>query len=75
MEIIAENSIILCGAVSNSFCLTISLNTLDNNNFDLFMKKASFLNISKSTYDWKDIIVSIFVVLVVVFVLVWFNGK
>ena len=32
-------------------------------------------NISKSTYDWKDIIVSIFVVLVVVFVLVWFNGK
>ncbi len=31
--------------------------------------------ISKSTYDWKDIIVSIFVVLVVVFVLVWFNGK
>ena len=32
-------------------------------------------NVSKSTYDWKDIIVSIFVLLVVVFVLVWFNGK
>lgn len=31
--------------------------------------------ISKSTFDWKDIAVSIFVVLVVVFVLIWFNGK
>lgn len=31
--------------------------------------------ISRSTFDWKDVIVSIFVILVVIFVLVWFNGK
>ena len=31
--------------------------------------------ISRSTFDWKDIVVSIFVILVVIFVLVWFNGK
>lgn len=31
--------------------------------------------ISRATFDWKDIAVSIFVVLVVVFVMIWFNGK
>ena len=33
------------------------------------------MKISMSTFDWKDIAVSIFVVLVVVFVMIWFNGK
>ena len=31
--------------------------------------------ISRATFDWKDIAVSLFVVLVVVFVMIWFNGK
>jgi len=30
---------------------------------------------SRATFDWKDIAVSVFVVLVVVFVMIWFNGK
>lgn len=30
---------------------------------------------SRATFDWKDIAVSLFVVLVVVFVMIWFNGK
>jgi SSS family solute:Na+ symporter len=31
--------------------------------------------ISRATFDWKDIAVSIFVVLVVIFIMIWFNGK
>lgn len=31
--------------------------------------------ISKATYNWKDITISIIVVAIVVYVMVWFNGK
>jgi len=31
--------------------------------------------ISRSTFDWKDIVVSVFVVVVVIFVMLLFNGK
>lgn len=31
--------------------------------------------ISRSTYNWKDITISVIVVIIVVYVMVWFNGK
>ncbi|HAS19383.1 MAG TPA: Na+/glucose cotransporter [Flavobacteriaceae bacterium] len=31
--------------------------------------------ISRATFDWKDISISIFVVVIVVFIMIWFNGK
>lgn len=31
--------------------------------------------ISKATYNWKDITISVIVVLIVIYVMVWFNGK
>jgi SSS family solute:Na+ symporter len=31
--------------------------------------------ITKASFDWKDVSTSIFVVLVVVFVMLWFNGR
>lgn len=31
--------------------------------------------LSKSTYNWKDITISVVVVIIVIYVMVWFNGK
>ena len=31
--------------------------------------------ITKASFDWKDVSISIFVVLVVIFVMLWFNGR
>lgn len=31
--------------------------------------------IARASFDWKDVSISIFVILVVVFVMLWFNGK
>jgi SSS family solute:Na+ symporter len=31
--------------------------------------------ITRASYDWKDVSISIFVVLVVIFVMLWFNGR
>ena len=31
--------------------------------------------ITRASFDWKDVSISIFVILVVVFVMLWFNGK
>ncbi|MDA7778039.1 sodium:solute symporter [Flavobacteriaceae bacterium] len=44
-------------------------------NLTLGTVTAEEKKISRATFDWKDIAVSLFVVLVVVFVMIWFNGK
>jgi SSS family solute:Na+ symporter len=31
--------------------------------------------ITRASFDWKDVSISIFVVLVVIFVMLWFNGR
>ena len=57
--------------------------TFDANKFLSKIKKSRVIQnvtaeekkISRATFDWKDIAVSIFVVLVVIFIMIWFNGK